>query len=101
MTGILMVAAFIVSFIIMRRSVTASRNTENREILLNQSEKIWVWVLCFLSPILAGGVFYYGWRTPLPEKAEQANKISWMAFFLRLVVEIPLLVAVFMAKKHS
>jgi len=55
---------------------------------LTGKQKIITWVLCFLNPIIAGAVFYYGWRKQLPVKAKQANQISLWAFFILLILAI-------------
>ena len=37
-------------------------------------------------PILAGAILYYGWRKKLPTKAQQANRISWTAVAIEVVL---------------
>ena len=53
---------------------------------LTKNLKIIIWVLCFLNPLIAGTILYYGWKKRLPVKAEKANKISLWSFFIILVV---------------
>ena len=55
---------------------------------LNSKEKLFIWILCFLNPIIAGAIFYYGWKEKLPNKAKQANQISLWAFFITLMLAI-------------
>jgi hypothetical protein len=50
------------------------------------NEKLIVWLLCLLGPVVSGAIFYYGWNKVLPKKAKQANKISWLAVGIWLVV---------------
>jgi len=55
---------------------------------LTTEEKIIVWLACLLSPVLAGAIFYYGWKKKLPVKAGKANTISLLAFALELILGI-------------
>jgi ankyrin repeat protein len=66
-----------------RKSMVAAG--ELSELPLTRTEKAWTWVLCFLNPLITGGILYYGWRKKLPVKAKQANRISFMIFGLQLV----------------
>lgn len=47
---------------------------------LTSQEKIIIWITCIVDPILAGAIYYFGWRKVLPLKAKSANLISWLAF---------------------
>ena len=49
-------------------------------------EKILVWVACLLNPVWNGPLFYYGMRKKLPARARQANRISWIAFLIFLLL---------------
>lgn len=53
---------------------------------LTDGEKLYVWILSLLSPILAGAIFYYGWKKVAPEKAKSANRISIIALLILIVV---------------
>jgi len=53
---------------------------------LNSTEKILTWLFCFLNPVLAGAILYYGWKKVLPVKAKQANNISLWAFLLAIIL---------------
>lgn len=53
---------------------------------LTKKEKIIIWILCILNPLIAGGIFYYGWKKKLPVKAKQANQISLWAFLIVLAL---------------
>lgn len=44
--------------------------------------RCWVAMLCLANPIIAGAVFYYGWRKKLPKMAKQSNTISITVFSL-------------------
>ena len=53
---------------------------------LSKLHKSLIWILCLLNPILAGAILYYGWRKKLPTKAQQANRISWTAVAIEVVL---------------
>lgn len=53
---------------------------------LTQGEKIITWVLCIVDPVIAGAILYYTWKKILPQKAKQANKISWVATILGILL---------------
>ena len=53
---------------------------------LTRREKLIIWIFCFLNPIVAGAVFYYGWKKKLPIKAKSANQISLWAFLILIVL---------------
>ena len=54
---------------------------------LSTKFKIIIGILSFFNPVIAGAVFYYGWKKKLPIKARQANQISlWMFLVFILVV---------------
>lgn len=55
---------------------------------LTGQEKLMIWILCFLNPIIAGAIFYYGWKTKLPVKAKSANQISLWAFLILIIVAV-------------
>lgn len=59
--------------------------TVSEESLTGQ-EKVKIWILCLLDPILAGAIFYYGWKKKLPKKGKQANQISLWAFFIEMIL---------------
>lgn len=49
-------------------------------------EKMIIWLYSFLDPFVAGAIFYHWWRKKLPVKAKQANKISWLAALILIVL---------------
>ncbi len=53
---------------------------------LSGKEKLYVWLLCLISPILAGAFFYYGWKKSMPQKAKSANRISIIALLILIIV---------------
>ena len=55
---------------------------------LTHDEKISVWIICLLNPIWGGAIMYYGWKKKLPEKAKQANNISFKGFFISAILYI-------------
>ena len=54
--------------------------------VLSSAEKTLVWIFCILDPFIAGAIFYYGWKKRLPVKAKTANRISWIAFGIFVVL---------------
>lgn len=59
---------------------------------LKGSEKTYIWIASFLNPVFSGAVFYYGWKSMLPNKAKKANAISLWAFFILAILLILLMV---------
>lgn len=55
---------------------------------LQGKEKIMVWVANLVNPILAGFLFYYSWRKAFPNKAKQANSISFLVFGIEAVIYV-------------
>ena len=86
--GIIIIGIFI--FVIWltldRRSKVLKGQVNNNP--LNRKEKLFIWTICFLNPIWGGAILYYGWRKILPEKAKQANTISFGAFGILIILEI-------------
>jgi hypothetical protein len=52
------------------------------------NEKLSVWIICLFNPIWGGAIMYYGWKKKLPEKAKQANSISFKGFFISIILYI-------------
>lgn len=46
--------------------------------ILEGREKIIVWAANIVNPVIAGFLFYYMWRKSFPNKAKQANRISYI-----------------------
>jgi hypothetical protein len=53
---------------------------------LSGKEKLLVFVLCLVNPIVLGAIFYYGWKKKLPQQAKTANYLSFAAFVIFLCV---------------
>ena len=55
---------------------------------LTSNELLIVLITEFLNPVIAGAVYYYGWRKNLPTKAKQANRYSWImaGLFVLMVI---------------
>lgn len=53
---------------------------------LSSNEKLVVSITCFLNPVIAGIVYYYGWKKQLPTKAKQANTISFLALLVCVIL---------------
>ena len=49
------------------------------------NEKTIVWIANIVNPVLAGFLFYYMWKKTFPNKAKQANKISFIVFGVEIV----------------
>jgi len=52
---------------------------------LEGNEKTIVWIANIVNPVLAGFLFYYMWKKTFPNKAKQANKISFIVFGVEIV----------------
>lgn len=83
---ILFALVLIASILFMVRAKKHVKDGSHDDRALAGEEKILIWVLCVLNPILAGAVFYYGWKTKLPTMAKQANAISLWAFLLAVFI---------------
>lgn len=55
---------------------------------LEGKEKIIVWIANIVNPLIAGFLFYYSWRKKFPNKAKQANKISFVVFVVYMTCYI-------------
>ncbi|HLD61824.1 MAG TPA: hypothetical protein VI998_02505 [Patescibacteria group bacterium] len=80
------VLIFVIWLMVDRKSKVQEGQVDSNP--LTGNEKILIWVICFLNPILGGAILYYGWRKKLPLKAKQANTISFAAFGLLLLIGI-------------
>jgi len=49
----------------------------NKDILQGK-EKIIVWIANIVNPLIAGFLFYYMWRKNFPNKAKQANTVTFI-----------------------
>ena len=78
--NIVLVLAFIASILIMRK--IKLQNSQNIQDKLTKNEKIIVWITCLLAPFFAGLVYYFGWKKTMPQKAKEANNISWTAMLI-------------------
>lgn len=85
MYNIILVGGAIIAFIFMLRikSQALAGQIANDTIIGN--ERLYIWLLCLASPVLAGAIFYYGWRKAMPQKARSANRISILALALLLI----------------
>lgn len=52
---------------------------------LQGSEKLVVWIANIINPLLAGFLFYYMWRKSFPNKAKQANRVSFIVAGVEIV----------------
>ncbi|MFZ5366509.1 MAG: hypothetical protein ACOZBZ_04485 [Patescibacteria group bacterium] len=55
---------------------------------LKSKEKIIVWIANLINPLIAGFLFYYSWRKRFPNKAKQANTISFLALGIDFIIYI-------------
>lgn len=76
----------IVAYVRMKRVKSAVPAGQTVEDSLSRDEKLYIWLLSLVSPVITGLIFYYGWRKLLPQKARSANRISWLALLILLVV---------------
>ena len=58
---------------------------------LSTVERSLTWYFCLVNPITAGAILYYGWRHRLPVRANQANRISYLAAVIELIAVVTLL----------
>ncbi|MBM3209016.1 hypothetical protein FJZ40_01875 [Candidatus Shapirobacteria bacterium] len=56
------------------------------EDILRGREKVIVWIAGLANPLIAGFLFYYSWRKKFPNKAKQANTISFLALGIDLTL---------------
>ncbi|MDO8524515.1 MAG: hypothetical protein Q7R99_02715 [bacterium] len=61
-------------------------NNEVSVEVLNKREKVVTWIFSLLNPVITGAVMYFMWRKSHPQKAKQANKISWICFLIQAVI---------------
>src|SRR3989344_178161 len=54
--------------------------------VLTGKEKLTVWLLCLFNPVLMGVILYFGWKRKLPQKARTANRISFAAFAIVILI---------------
>lgn len=86
MFNLIVTVGAILSYIYMRRVKSAVPTGQVVQDPLSSNERLYVWLLCLASPIVAGAVFYYGWKKVLPRKASSANAISITALLILIVV---------------
>lgn len=82
---ILWLAVFIGTIYLMIKTKKQVVDGQISQEMLTGNEKLLVWLFCFLNPIIAGAVFYYGWKKNLPMKAKAANQISLWAFLILVI----------------
>ncbi len=66
-----------------------NRKIQEKDVLnspLTIKEKVIIWLLCLLMPVISGAIFYYGLKNKI--KAKQANRISFIAFFIMLLIYV-------------
>ena len=76
------------SIFIARRAKSKLQSGQILQDSLTQDEKNKVYILALLNPIWAGLIFYLEWKYKLPVKASQANKISFIAFGIWLLLSL-------------
>jgi hypothetical protein len=85
---ILFVAVLVVGFAVMTKAKSDVLPGTSSPLPLSSGERVIVWVLALLNPILTGLIFYYGWKKRLPIKAKQANTITLWAFVIVIAVAV-------------
>ena len=83
---ILWAVALIGTIVLMIKSKSKVPDGQSSQDSLNTMEKVFIWIFGFINPVLSGAIFYYGWRKKLPIKAKQANKISWIAVAIEIIL---------------
>lgn len=86
--SVIILAVFIITIVYM---IKEKRRVPEGQIVQDSligKQKALIWILCLLNPIVAGAIFYYGWKKRLPVKAKQANQISLWAFVIEIVLGI-------------
>lgn len=53
--------------------------------ILQGKERVIVWIANLINPLIAGFLFYFSWRKKFPNKAKQANRISFAVFGIYLI----------------
>lgn len=61
-------------------------NNEVSVEVLSKRGKVVIWIFSLLNPVITGAVMYFMWHKSHPQKAKQANKISWICFFIQAVI---------------
>ncbi|MHC4153262.1 MAG: hypothetical protein ACYSSP_14380 [Planctomycetota bacterium] len=86
MLGFIWFVAFVVVIVF---EIITKRKLEKGQISeepLTVGEKVLTWICCLFNPIISGAILYYGWRKRLPTKAKTANRISWIAFSIVILL---------------
>ena len=83
---IMFFAALIISTYLMITKAKQIPDGQTSDSPLTLVEGLIISILCFFNPYISGVIFYYGWKTKLPKKAKQANKISIITFFVLIAV---------------
>ena len=76
------------SFTVMKKAKSKLESEQISQDFLTNDENKKVYILAILNPIWAGLIFYFGWKKKLPMKAKKANKISFIAFGLWLILSV-------------
>ena len=79
---------FIIAFITAVYHMISVRSKAKKGLatdIISGGEKVYIWIVSFINPVWAGAVFYYGWKKILPNKAKQANSISFWVFFIWII----------------
>ena len=86
--SVIVLAVFIITIVYMIKTKKRIPGGQIVQDPLARKQKVLIWILCLLNPIVAGAIFYYGWKKRLPIKAKQANQISLWAFLIEIVLGI-------------
>lgn len=63
-------------------------NLPARSERLTNSEKIMVWILCIINPVICGGIFYFFWKKCCPVKAKKTSQIAMTVLLVYLFLGI-------------
>jgi hypothetical protein len=88
MLQIVLIVVTLFSIVLMLKIKKTIADGQVSEDVLTKNEKLYIWIFSILDPVLAGAIFYYGWKKKLPKKAHQANQISMWAFLIVIVASL-------------
>jgi magnesium-transporting ATPase (P-type) len=80
--GVITSIGVLLSLVLMFKERSSAASGQKMQEPLSSTEKLYIWLLVLISPIVSGAIFYYGWKKTMPVKARQANKINWLGFVI-------------------
>ena len=74
------------SVIVMQGAKAKISSGQSSQDPLTKDERIKVWILAILNPVLTGAILYFGLRKRLPIKARNSNTISFAAVGIWIIL---------------